>query len=166
VWGGANEQEAEHVVGNQHVKNWQDKACKILEKMVYNFPLNLSTCSLWCSNRLNSTGRHAQMLQAGAINPLLPLQQKRKIQLLSNLIDITSPLSLKNKKKDGRLKFTSTSKTCPPMSQKILMLLHGGRYVLDAVTLLMVLHGSCLFSLLIRTFWIMDLFSQPFNTLP
>jgi len=46
VWGGANEQEAEHISGNQHAKNWQDEACKILEKMVYNISQNPSTCSL------------------------------------------------------------------------------------------------------------------------
>lgn len=34
AWGGAKEQEAERQAGNQHAKNWQDEACKILEKTV------------------------------------------------------------------------------------------------------------------------------------
>jgi hypothetical protein len=80
------------------------------------------------------------MLQAGAVNPLLPLLQKKMNRFLRNLIDIASPSSPKNKRKDGRLKSAGTSKTYPPMSQKILMLLHGGRYVLDVVTLFMVFH--------------------------
>jgi hypothetical protein len=46
AWGGAQEQEAERRAGNQHAKNWQDEAYKILEKTVCSFPLNLRQCSL------------------------------------------------------------------------------------------------------------------------
>jgi hypothetical protein len=35
AWGGEEEEEAEILAGNMHAKNWQAKACKILENMVH-----------------------------------------------------------------------------------------------------------------------------------
>jgi len=36
MWGGAAEQVKEHAAGDHNAKNWQDEACKILEKTMSN----------------------------------------------------------------------------------------------------------------------------------
>jgi hypothetical protein len=94
--------------------------------------LNRSLCSLQCGDRLNGTGRHAQVPQARATICLQLRQRKKTIRSPPNLIDTTSPLSLKNKRRDGKLKYAGTSKTSLLMLQKTPMSLHGGRYVFHA----------------------------------
>jgi hypothetical protein len=68
---------------------------------------------------------------AKAVIPLLPRQWKLAMnRLLPNLIDTAALESPKNRRKDGRQKFAGTSRICRLMSQKILILLRGGRYVI------------------------------------
>jgi len=132
AWGGAKEQEAERRAGNPDAKNWQDEACKILEKTVRNLPRNPSKSEamyLMTRYRSSSTGTHAQGTRVRAMVPCLPWRQKKTNQSRPNSIDTASASSPKNRRKDGRPKFADTSKIYPPTSQKIPMSLHGGRYM-------------------------------------